>query len=131
MIRANDNQLSTKVNSRLQRGRAFFKSNNVEDVRPEESCAMPRYYPGDIILTKDGAIGIIQDAHVTINGGSIEWNEAPPENIEHGWPPSYSLGPIRGFPEPGKHAWWEAKEWAKVAKGVLHRVLDEVEEPSV
>ena len=123
-IESNTDQLNTEVSGRLQPRVMFFKSDNIEDVTPEENCAMPRYYPGDIILTKAGEVGIIKEAKVIINGGRVEWNEKLPENIEHGWPSGYSLDSIPGFPSPSKVAWWTADEWDKVAKGVLHRILD-------
>lgn len=105
---------------------AFNHIDNVEDVFPEEDCTMPRYFPGDIVLTKDEGVGIIQKAKVIVNGGVIEWNRPGhmPKVIEHGWPPSYSIDDIPGFPLPSKTAWWTADEWNKVAKGVLHRVLE-------
>lgn len=100
-----------------------FKAVGVEDVYPEVKCALPRYLPGDIILTKKGEVGVIMEATVVVNGGIINWAEELPSVIEHGRVPSYSLGFIPGFKAPLKVAWWTSDEWFKVSKGVLHRIL--------
>lgn len=95
-------------------------------VEPEEQCAMPRYFPGDVFKTKAGGIGIITEAKVIINGGVIDWYNPGdmPAKIDHGWIPSYAASALPGFPRPHKTAWWEADEWEAILLSPLHKVLE-------
>lgn len=84
---------------------------------------MPKFFPGDVVKTAAGGIGLIVQAQVIINGSKIDWNGKLPDKIEHGWPPSYALDAIPGFPRPHKYAWWTASEWIEVMRGPLHAIL--------
>jgi|SRR5882757_2035391 len=96
----------------------------IKPVPEEESCIMPTYFPGDVVLTKMGGVGIIVKAQVVVNGRTIEWNsrEGLPPNIEHGWKPSYAVDSIPRFKRPEKHAWYYADEFEAVALGALHSI---------
>lgn len=94
----------------------------LKEVTPEPSCALPRYKPGDIILTKDGEVGIIVNAHVIIDGRDVSWNRKMPDSHKSGWPPSYAMEAIPGFKKPRKYAWWTSEEFSEVVLGPLHHI---------
>ena len=79
----------------------------------DKKCCLPNLIPGDVVRTKKGNIAIIDSAKVTVNGGSINWNEDLPEIIEHGWMPSYSITYLNGKCFE-KCAWFEASEFLTV-----------------
>ena len=88
---------------------------------------MPRYFPGDVVTTKAGGVGVIAEANVIINGSTFRWYEASraPAEVRHGWPPSYAIDWLPGKGKNEKRAWWKATEWASVVLGPVHAALKE------
>lgn len=93
------------------------------------------YYPGDIVRTSQGGIGIITEAEIC----GEPWSD--PEAIKQALQddargnadrkpdpynliPQYSLSAIPGFQAPPFDAWWTSDEWEEVVLGPLHLILD-------
>jgi hypothetical protein len=81
----------------------------------------PSLLPGDIVKSKkSGAILVITQAKVIINGCSINWSDKLPDKIEHGWYPSYAVEPLPEYSYE-KYAWWDLEELEVIELGPLHK----------
>mgnify|MGYP000386018291 CR=1 FL=1 len=98
-------------------------------VKKDKSCKLPQLFPGDIVENEYGILGVITEAGVTTNGGSIKWNEKLPLKIEHGHLPSYAIIPLHAEEYFGKTAWWTMSEIHElVALGPAHTLKKETYE---
>lgn len=96
----------------------------VKIIKVEDYGAAPYYRPGDIVTCKDGGVGVIVGAQVTVNGRAFEWNEPieiPEAADRSAFRPVYSLDQLPGEKELDYLAWWEASDWRIVELGPLHK----------
>lgn len=89
------------------------------------------YLPGDVMLGRDGSIGLITKVHIrTSTGRHLSWNyrwqRDSAEHIGDILDESYGVDVIPGYP-CGKLSWWHLDEIKQVMKGPLHMVLSGVD----
>lgn len=93
----------------------------------EQKGDLPKYKPGDLIVTKKGNIGIITDAHTNVGGIPIQWNDLDTyvkkinKSKSSSWMPCYSVQFFKLYAGE-KAAWWESSEWLAVSLGPFHNL---------
>lgn len=96
----------------------------VKIIKIEDYGAAPYYRPGDIVTCKDGGVGVIVEAQVTVHGSTFQWNErikVPETECGSAFRPVYALDQVPGEKKLAYEAWWETSEWRIVKLGPLHK----------
>ncbi len=99
-------------------------SRSIMDILSSNTKTPPKYLPGDLVMLEDDCFGVIVEANNTINGSRVEWNKPFPDEIEHMWPPSYSIRSIPGLKSAFKGAWFYEDEiigFMENGKSELHK----------
>ena len=97
---------------------------SLDILHADRKGSRPHLIVGDIVEIKNGKIGVIAEATVTVDASSYVWNQDIPKLKNHGCMPAYAIDFI-GDRGNEKRAWWEASEFKQVvALGPARRYIN-------